>query len=38
MSGFPKLLKQREHLANLPHPGMGGNHHGKSIMIDRLLA
>jgi hypothetical protein len=35
--GFRKLLKQREHLANLPHPGMGGNHHGESIMIDRLL-
>jgi hypothetical protein len=23
-----------ERLANLPHPGVGGNHHGESIMID----
>jgi hypothetical protein len=25
-------------LANLPHPGSGGNRHGESIMIDWPLA
>jgi hypothetical protein len=35
MSWFPRLLKQKEHLANLPHPGVRGNRHGESIMIDR---
>jgi hypothetical protein len=34
MSWFPGLLKTEEHLANLPHPGVGGNRHGESIMID----
>jgi hypothetical protein len=38
MSWFPELLKAREHLANLPHPGAGGNRHGESIMIDRPIA
>jgi hypothetical protein len=27
-------LKTAEPLANLPHPGGRGNHHGESIMID----
>jgi hypothetical protein len=27
-----------ERLANLPHPGAGGNLHGESIMIDPLGA
>jgi hypothetical protein len=35
MSWFPELLEVEEHLMNLPHPGARGNHHGKSIMIDR---
>jgi hypothetical protein len=35
MSWFPELLKEGERLANLPHPGVGGNRHGESIMIDR---
>jgi hypothetical protein len=38
MSWFPKTLKSRrnteEQLVNLPHPGVGGNRHGESIMID----
>jgi hypothetical protein len=28
-------FKKGERLANLPHPGEGGNRHGESIMIDR---
>jgi hypothetical protein len=24
--------------SSLPHPGMGGKHHGESIMIDRPFA
>jgi hypothetical protein len=24
--------------SNLPHPGIGGKHHGESIMIDRPVA
>jgi hypothetical protein len=35
MSWFPELLEVGEHPMNLPHPGARGNHHGKSIMIDR---
>jgi hypothetical protein len=35
MRWFPELLEKREQLVNLPHPGLGGNHHGESIMIDR---
>ena len=34
MSWFPKALKKRERVANLPHPTRGGNRHGESIMID----
>jgi hypothetical protein len=38
MTWFPKTLKSRrnteEQLVNLPHPGVGGNRHGESIMID----
>jgi hypothetical protein len=38
MTWFPKALKSRrnteEQLVNLPHPGVGGNRHGESIMID----
>jgi hypothetical protein len=34
MSWFPELCKTGERPANLPHPGRGGNRHGKSIMID----
>jgi hypothetical protein len=35
MAWFPELEKTRERLANLPHPGVGSNRHGESIMIDR---
>src|ERR1019366_2046411 len=34
MSWFPELCRTEEPLVNLPHPGVGGNHHGESIMID----
>jgi hypothetical protein len=38
MTWFPELLEEGERLANLPHPGVGGNLHGESIMIDRRHA
>jgi hypothetical protein len=31
-------LKKQELLANLAHPGMAGNLHGESIMIDPRIA
>jgi hypothetical protein len=42
MSGFRNSWQQSEYLvrefSNLPHPDMGGKHHGKSIMIDQPFA
>jgi hypothetical protein len=35
---FEEQQKYGERLANLPHPGVGGNRHGESIMIDPLNA
>jgi hypothetical protein len=31
---FEKRRNTGEQLVNLPHPGVGGNRHGESIMID----
>jgi hypothetical protein len=42
MSVFRISCEQSEHLvtefSSLPHPGIGGKHHGESIMIDRPSA
>jgi hypothetical protein len=42
MSWFPEFWQQSEHLVreltSLPHPGIGGNRHGESIMIDQPFA
>jgi hypothetical protein len=36
--GFRSFEKEKENLANLPHPGTGSNRHGESIMIDQAKA